>query len=1292
MFTFANRKNVLNRFYSLILGNFILRIIEYLYRNKFLFWTGLLLLLLFLAFGIQRLKISESIFSALPKGKSFQSFNNFIENKNISNQVVFSLSVSDKNGEDNFEQLLNSFTDTLTHISENYLTDIISIRPDIEQQVYTYFFRSFPYFIDTAYYRYIDTKLINDSITTSIQASYRQLVGPGSPFLKQFILNDPLSITSKFFKNLGTTANENILIEDGLVYNKDKTRILITAKTNFSSDNSVANVKLHNILLGYKERWNALHPNHSMDYFGTFEIAAENAIQVKKDTLSTITITLVMLIVILFIYYRKPIIPLYFILPPVFGGLFAIGIMGYINPEISAISLATGAVLLGIILDYSFHFFTHLRHTRSMSLTIKEISAPLITGSFTTITAFSALQFANSPILQDFGLFAALSLSGAAIFTLVCLPVILKLLSFNYETIPDAPFSFKVPSFSPKFKYAALGIIIALTVVFLFSSRNIQFDSELENMSFHTDDLKYKEQELTGLNSVIEKRIYFFVTDNTYEKACAKNYELFQKIELLRKNGEVKNVVSAGQFLVPDAIKREREIKWTDYWGRIETNTINVLSKTADSIGFNHDAFAGFKNWINRKDSVFINTDSLLKLTGLNNLVNVENNKTTFITTLVVGNDNRNTVKVQLQKINGVEVFDRAEMASSLLTLVKNDFNYILILSALIVFFTLLIIYGRIELALFAFFPMLVSWIWIIGIAGLLDIKFNFVNVVISTFIFGLGDDYSIFVTDGLLHNYKYKKRTLGSYSSAIILSAICTVIGTGVLIFAKHPAIHSVALISVLGIVCILFVSLVFQPILFEFFVQGRIDNKKPPISIFEFFISVFEFSYWITVCLSFYLIGIALVLLPISRKAKAFILNTIISAFAKSVIYLGIHVRKNIFQIERLDLKNPSIIITNHSSDLDILLILMLNPRIIILVKEWVYKSPLFGLFIRYAGYIYTNEGTEQNIETIKKRIKDGYSILIFPEGTRSLDGEITRFHKGAFYLAEQLNLDITPILIHGASYVLPKGDYIVKKGSLNLKVLPRIKANDASWGTLYQERAKSIASYFKSEYALFKNEQETTSFLKSRIFSNYIFKGPVLEWYFKVKWKFESKNYENYNKIIENRNRILDVGCGYGYLSLYLHYKNEKREIIGIDYDEEKIEIAQNTFDKNNNLKFIFGDVKTTDIDNQDVIFINDVLHYLPKEGQIDFLEKCNLSLNEKGILVIRDGITDFPKRHDRTKLTELFSTQLLKFNKKSNDFHFFSSDFIRSFAIEKKLSFEMKEQSNKTSNVLFILRKN
>ena len=78
--------------------------------------------------------------------------------------------------------------------------------------------------------------------------------------------------------------------------------------------------------------------------------------------------------------------------------------------------------------------------------------------------------------------------------------------------------------------------------------------------------------------------------------------------------------------------------------------------------------------------------------------------------------------------------------------------------SALIVFITLLIVYGRIELALFAFFPMIMGWIWILGISSFFDIPFNFVNIVISTFIFGLGDDFSIFITDGMIQAHKTGK------------------------------------------------------------------------------------------------------------------------------------------------------------------------------------------------------------------------------------------------------------------------------------------------------------------------------------------------------------------------------------------------------------------------------------------------------------------------------------------------------------------------------------------------------
>ncbi|HKR05748.1 MAG TPA: hypothetical protein VJY62_14025, partial [Bacteroidia bacterium] len=82
----------------------------------------------------------------------------------------------------------------------------------------------------------------------------------------------------------------------------------------------------------------------------------------------------------------------------------------------------------------------------------------------------------------------------------------------------------------------------------------------------------------------------------------------------------------------------------------------------------------------------------------------------------------------------------------------------------------------------------------------------------------------------------------------------------------------------------------------------------------------------------------------------------------------------------------------------------------------------------------------------------------------------------------------------------------------------------------------------------------------------------------------------------------------------------------------------------------------------------------------------------ALNENGMLLIRDGITDLNQRHGNTRLTELFSTKIMGFNKNKNELHFFNLEFIKSFAERNKLSFEMSEQSKKTSNVLFILKKN
>ena len=189
--------------------------------------------------GISRLQISQSIYSTLPKGKSFEQLNKLIENKNITNQVVFSLDVEKISDDDSIKTALDNFSEALRGTSKKYLTDITPTRPDVEQTVYDYFYNNFPYLIDSAYYHQIDNKLMPDSIKASVNASYRLLVGPGGAFTKQFVLKDPLSISTDFFKSLNATNNSNgVVIEDGIVYTKDKKKILITAKTSFDTRNS----------------------------------------------------------------------------------------------------------------------------------------------------------------------------------------------------------------------------------------------------------------------------------------------------------------------------------------------------------------------------------------------------------------------------------------------------------------------------------------------------------------------------------------------------------------------------------------------------------------------------------------------------------------------------------------------------------------------------------------------------------------------------------------------------------------------------------------------------------------------------------------------------------------------------------------------------------------------------------------------------------------------------------------------------------------------------------------------
>ena len=258
---------------------------------------------------------------------------------------------------------------------------------------------------------------------------------------------------------------------------------------------------------------------------------------------------------------------------------------------------------------------------------------------------------------------------------------------------------------------------------------------------------------------------------------------------------------------------------------------------------------------------------------------------------------------------------------------------------------------------------------------------------------------------------------------------------------------------------------------------------------------------------------------------------------------------------------------------------------------------------------------------------------------------------------------------------------------------EILPRIPANDATYGTTYQERTKSISARMKKEYARICREQSTTDnpVFYENLIQNYIYKGPVEEWYIRIKVKMED-NYRLFNRLVPVKGQITDIGCGFGPLCYMLSQLSEEREITGIDYDEDKIAVAQQGWLRTPRLQFVCANALEYPLPESDVFILNDMLHYMSYEHQRTLLLRCMERLRPEGKLIVRDGNAANTRKHRLTRFTELLSTGIFSFNKTTEQLCFTSEAQIRSIAQEGGMQLEILPNDRYTSNTIYIFQKN
>lgn len=787
------------------------KLFDFFHKHVLLRRSVLLALTIALVVSVFQLSYKEDISDFMPLTDEEKLDMEIYQDISGVNKLVVLFSC-DKENPDSTIAAIDLFQESVKELdSLNWTSDMVT-RFDMEKvgEVTEFVYQNIPYFLTERDYSRMDSLLRAENyVGEQLDRDREMLMFPSGGLLSENISRDPLNLFTPVLSKLQGLQQENKFeMYDGYIFTPDMSRAIVMLSSPFGNSETDKNSQLLQLLNSGIEQMNARFPNIEAHVLGGPQIAVGNAQQIKHDSILAVSLAVVLILALLFFSFRSLRNILLIAFSIGWGWLFALGALALFHDNISIIVVGISSVILGIALNYPLHLIAHIGHETNIRQALKEISAPLLVGNITTVGAFLALVPLNSVALRDLGLFASLLLIGTIFYVLVFLPHQVKIGDCGQNnTTHQHPSSIthllsRISNIQLDNKSWVVGIVIILTFVFGWFSFQVEFDSNLANINYMTDeqraDMEYF-QKLTADDTVSTKRTLYIVSSAP-------------TIDAALDSCNSKKINGVSQFLASESMQKERISRWKEFVSKHHDLLNAQFAKAAKDKGFSVDAFSDFQQIINgsyepREFSYF----APLTSTVFNGNI-VKQNQYFIVDKLSVEPSEIEKVK---SSIPGS--FDIESLNSSLANSLSDNFNYIGWACSLIVFLFLWFSFRKIELAIISFVPMAISWVWILGLMAILGIKFNIVNVILATFIFGQGDDYTIFMTEGCIYEHKTGKPILASYKRSILLSAIIMFIGIGTLIVAKHPALHSLAEITIVGMSSVVFMSWLVPPLLFR-------------------------------------------------------------------------------------------------------------------------------------------------------------------------------------------------------------------------------------------------------------------------------------------------------------------------------------------------------------------------------------------------------------------------------------------------------------------------------------------
>lgn len=805
-------------------------IYQYFKRHQYQMWFSMVLLFIVTGYGALCIHLEEDLNKLMPSSRNADgSIKTAFADLRIKDKTYLLFEKKGDSKSVTTDKLINTceaFSDSLLARDTTGIDIFRNIPEDMMFEGVSFLIENLPAYIDTSAYAQFDKLLTPEHLREqqAINASDKEKAMENDDetgeLLSSLIDMDPIGmrdILAKQMEPLMSTGGKYITI-DGHFFVPDSTVCIAFISPAFSSTNTGQGSALFEQINTLIDHFSKTHPDIKISYYGTPASGYYNSSTIKNDLVSTVGWSMLIVLLVLFVCMRTWNTIPFLMLPVVFGTLFGLSIMYLIRGQFSLLALGMGAIVLGVAMSYVLHIIIHYKYTGDAEKVIGDETVPVLLGCITTIGSFMGLIFIKTDLLQDFGLFAALAIIGTTIFSLVYLP---HLMGLEGNKINKRAFAVvdKINNYPIDTKKPLLYLIGIIIVVFVttYAIKGTDFDADMSHLGYLAPNTEYAEHLLdaktTPKGGVIDTTRYFAAQGKTPEEALKHFSQLQNKLDSLHKLGLVKDYTHTNSIFVPLTQQKERIDAWKTFWTQERINKVRPFIP-ADSPFYelvegdyqptplyNTDIIPpGYQSTLMEKTMagdwlIFTNVSMPRKAKAYNAVCDAIANEPNMM------------------------VLDTNYYTKDGLTTLNSDFNVLQWVSMAFVFVVLLLSF-RFDwrYALLGFAPILISWLIVLGAMALFNIRFNLINIIISTFIFGIGVDYSIFIMSGLIGEKNHTTaHMLAFHKTAILFSAFILITTVASMLLAKHPALQSVGFATLVGMISAVALSYILQPAIFR-------------------------------------------------------------------------------------------------------------------------------------------------------------------------------------------------------------------------------------------------------------------------------------------------------------------------------------------------------------------------------------------------------------------------------------------------------------------------------------------